>query len=64
MNTLAEGAAIALIFLSILAPISYCTRQSGPSDNDLHLACITAKGEWKSANWHEPYVCSFPREKP
>lgn len=56
---------IALIIFAICAPISYCTVQRGgpTSANDLQLACINAKGEWKSESTFSPYVCVFPKSQ-
>jgi len=55
-------AGVALIVFAVVAPLSYCTVQrDGPTSvNDLHLACINAKGEWKADGWG-PYVCHFPK---
>lgn len=54
----------ALIIFAFVAPLAYCTVQRGGPTTaaDLHLACITAKGEWKSTSWSDPYTCVFPKQ--
>lgn len=67
MSTDFQGlAGIALILFAICAPISYCTVQRGgpTSGNDLHLACINAKGEWKSESLMSSPTCIFPQDQP
>jgi hypothetical protein len=57
-------AGVALLIFAIFAPLSYCTVQRGgpTSANDLHLACINAKGEWKKGDgWMDTHRCEFPK---
>jgi len=58
-------AGIALIVLAVCGPLAYCTAQRGgpTSVNDLHLACINAKGEWKADGTFSPHVCVFPKSQ-
>jgi len=54
-------AGLACIIFAFTGPLAYCTVQRGKptSGNDLHLACINAKGEWKSEGGG--YTCIFPK---
>lgn len=55
-------AGVALIIFAVCAPISYCAVQRGGSTsvNDLHLACINAKGEWRQNGWLSAATCHYP----
>jgi hypothetical protein len=56
-------AGIALIVLAIVAPLAYCGAHiEGPvTGNALHLACIKAKGKWRTEG-SETFVCEFHAE--
>jgi hypothetical protein len=56
-------AGIALIALAVCGPLAYCVAHidaSRVTGNDLALACIQAKGEWKAEGWKSP-TCVFPK---
>lgn len=61
-----KSAGFALIIFALVAPMAYCTAVTEDGrvrPNDLLLACINAKGEWKKESWSAPYVCVFQKSQ-